>query len=299
MDSPDSAPLPGSATEPSRTPTHDGLELVGEHHRMASPRGRLVIVHGFGEHRGRYRRLVGELLGAGFECHLFDLRGHGDSGGRRGHVGRFADYLDDLARFAAQAGRHTEPGSTAPWVLFGHSLGGLIAADFVLRPDPPFAALGLSSPFFASPDSPPFARLIAAVARRLRPRLRLHVPFSPRALSHDPRVVEAYARDPRVLDTFSPAWLGEVTAAQRRVLARAGGIRLPVLILVGSADRVADPERSRAFFERLGSPDKTIRTYDGLFHEVLNELERGRVVADLLAWLERHALPEPGLSPAG
>ncbi len=299
MDTPDSAPLPGPAAEASRTPTRDGLELAGEHHLLPAPRARLVIVHGFGEHRGRYRRLAGELLAAGFECHLFDLRGHGDSGGRRGHVGHFADYRDDLARFTARAGRESEAASPAPWVLLGHSLGGLIAADYVLHAASPFSALALSSPFLASPDSPPLARWIAAVARRLLPGLRLHVPFPPAALSHDPRVVEAYARDPRVFDTFSPAWLGAVTAAQRRVYERAGEIRLPALVLLGSADRVADPERSRAVFRRLGSPDKTLRVYDGLFHEVLNELDRGPVVADLLAWLGRHALPGPGLSPAG
>ncbi len=289
MDTRDTASLPGPAAEQSRTPTRDGLELAGEHHRLATPRARLVIVHGFGEHRGRYRRLVGELLAARFECHLFDLRGHGDSGGRRGHVERFADYRDDLARFTARAARETEAEPTAPWLLLGHSLGGLIAADFVRQPGRPFAALALSSPFLRSPDTPLLARLIAAVARRLLPRLRFRVPFPPTALSHDPRVVEAYARDPRVLASFSPAWLGEVTAAQRRVFALAGEIRLPVLMLLGSADVVADPARSRAFFRRLGSPDKTLRVYDGLFHEVLNELDRAPVVADLLAWLGREA----------
>lgn len=298
METPDSAPPPARAPATSRTPTRDGLELVGEHHRLADPRARLVIVHGFGEHRGRYQRLVGELLAAGFECHLFDLRGHGDSGGRRGHVRRFADYRDDLARFAARAGRESEPRSTAPWVLLGHSLGGLIAADSVLHAPRTFSALALGSPFLASPDSPPLARLMAAVARRLLPGLRLHVPFPPSALSHDPRVVEAYARDPRVLDSFSPAWLGAVTAAQRRVYRRAGEIRLPALVLVGGADRIADPGRSLAFFRRLGSPDKTLHVYDGLFHEVLNELDRRPVVADLLAWLGRRAEAEPPLPPA-
>jgi alpha-beta hydrolase superfamily lysophospholipase len=294
--------MPGAdAPRPFRVATGDGLELAGESHLPAAAaplRAHLLLVHGFAEHRKRYRGLAGELAGAGYAVHLFDLRGHGESGGRRGHVERFADYRGDLARVAAAVlPAPDEAGAGPPAVLLGHSLGGLIALDAVLRRPEPFRGLALSSPFLASAFRlPPFVRAVAGATARLLPEADFPAALDPEGLSRDPEVVRRYREDPLVLRRLTAAWLGAVLDAQAEVFERAGEYRLPVLLLLGSADPIAEPARGRALFVRLGSPVKRLEVYDDYRHEVFNELGRERVVADLLDWLSRAA---PGPSGAG
>src|SRR5262245_53926721 len=115
----------------SRLRTVDGIELATEHHAVAEARGRIVIVHGYAEHKGRYRQLVETLVAAGYACHLLDLRGHGESEGQRGHVSGFEEYRSDLERFLYEV--RTQDAAASPLLLLGHSLGGLIALDFVLH----------------------------------------------------------------------------------------------------------------------------------------------------------------------
>lgn len=245
------------------------------------------MVHGFGEHRLRYRPLVDDLAAQGYECHTFDLRGHGRSSGARGHVDRFDDYLHDLARFAAQVAAAPADGPPLPLVLLGHSLGGLVALSAivhrVVEPD----ALALSSPFLRSAVGAPAAvEALVRLAGRVLPRLRIKAPIPPDELSHDPEVVAAYQADEHIVRSLTLSWLAEVLRAQREVLARAGEVTLPSLVLIGTADAIADPGRTREVYRRLGSADKTLRAYDGFRHEVLNEVERERVVADLVSWLD-------------
>lgn len=270
----------------------DGVELVGESRLPARPpRAHVLLVHGFAEHRGRYDILVEELTGAGFGVHRFDLRGHGESGGRRGHVERFAEYRRDLDR-VAEAVLPAGSGDRPPVLLLGHSLGGLIALDLVLAGPERFRGLALSSPFLgAAFRLPPFVRAFAGAAARLAPDADFAAGLDPEGLSRDPEVVRRYREDPRVLRRLSASWLRAVLDAQTAVLERAGELRLPVLLLLGSADPIADPERGRELFERLGSPAKRLEVYYGFRHEVLNELGRERVVADLLGWLTERAVP--------
>jgi len=276
------------APRPFRVATEDGLELAGESRfpRTASPRAHVLVVHGFAEHRGRYAVLAAELAAAGFAVHRFDLRGHGESGGRRGHVDRFAEYREDLDRVVEAV----LPGAGAadpPAFLLGHSLGGLIALDAILGRPEPFRGLALSSPFLAPAFRlPPFARAFAGAAALLAPAADFAAGLDPEGLSRDPEVVRRYREDPLVLRRLTAAWLGAVLDAQAAVLERAGELRLPVLLLLGSADPIADPARGRALFERLGgNPANRLEVYEGFSHEVFNELGRERVVADLLEWL--------------
>jgi alpha-beta hydrolase superfamily lysophospholipase len=265
--------------------TADGLRLVAEHHRPPRPRARIALVHGFAEHQGRYQVLVNELLAAGYACHTFDLRGHGESGGPRGHVSSFALYRDDLRLFLETV-TTAGTGSPVPTVLLAHSLGGLIALDFLLHRPAPVEALILSSPFLAPAFRLP--RPVTAAVRwssRLLPRLRIPAGLDPDQLSHDPAVVAAYRDDPLVFGSVTAGWLTAALETQQEVFRRAGEITLPSLFLIGDADAIADPRRTRCAFERLGSADKTLRTYGGFRHEVLNEVGRCQVVRELLAWL--------------
>jgi alpha-beta hydrolase superfamily lysophospholipase len=278
-----------------RTQTHDGLSLVVEHCEVAGARARLVLVHGYAEHRGRYRQLVEQLEARGIECHLFDLRGHGQSDGPRGHVSRFADYLDDLERVVATVQRD---GGKTPLLLLGHSLGSLIALCFVRAHPGTFEAMAVSSPFLGPAFPVPAARVMLARAASLTtPAINFESGLLPEWVSRDPEIVAAYAADPYVFSTTTPRWYTEVTAAQRELIAHADEITTPALLLVAGSDRIADHRLSVALFERLGTPAprKRLRTYPELYHEVFNELPaaRAEVTQDLFSWLEERLAPAP------
>lgn len=262
--------------------------LSVEHHELEAPRARIVIVHGYAEHRGRYAALTRELEQHGFECHCFDLRGHGTSEGSRAHVPRFRDYIDDLERVSAGVPRDL------PRFLLGHSLGGLIALSYARQHPATFDGLVASSPYLGPAfHVPKMQALGASVATLLLPAIQLRSPLDPGWVSRDPQVVDAYDDDPLVLSVTTPRWYTEVTAAQKTILESASEIRTPALILAGTDDRIADHRVTVQLFEHLGSDDKQLRLYEGLFHELFNELAEAReaVISDLLQWLEARIPP--------
>lgn len=271
--------------------THDGLTLAAWRYPAPGPkpRARVVLVHGYAEHTGRYAWLVGSLVAAGYECDVFDLRGHGRSTGARGHVARFADYLDDLERIIAR------PDAAQPLFGVGHSLGGLIALEYARVRPGTLAGLAVSSPFLAPAfEVTPLLEKLAAVVSRVAPRQAVKSNIDPGSLTHDVSVAEAYSNDPLVFDTATLGWWREVRRVQEDLLASAPDIRLPVLFLLGDADRVANWRRAADVFERLGSADKSLKVYAGFFHEVLNEVGRARVLQDLVEWLEGHSIRPSG-----
>lgn len=279
----DSPGAPAGRLRPFTLATSDGLDLIVESHapRSGAEAGRRVlVVHGFGEHHRRYGALADALAAAGHEVHLFDLRGHGESEGRRGHVDDFAEYRRDLLRVADRVAPE------GPLDLVAHSLGGLVALDASLDAPDRFASLALSDPFLATVSPLPFwARPVANLAARFFPDATFSAGIDPEGLSRDPEVVSTYAADPMIVRRVTGGWLLEVLAAQERVRSRAGEIRVPVLLLLGGADPIASGERSREVFARLGSERKRQVVYDGFRHEVFQEIGRERAVEELLAWL--------------
>ena len=273
----------------------DGLLLTRQAwHPEGEPAAVLAVVHGYGEHGGRYGGLAEDMTARGYAVHVYDLRGHGRSAGRRGHLGRFTDYLDDTAVFLTAVGDE-QPGR--PLYLLGHSLGGLIATAYVEdRPVDALDGLILSSPFLRlGMPVPPLklgaARLLSIVA----PAMNVGNTIDPTALSHDREVVRVYDTDPLNHHLATARWAAEVLAAQSAALSAAGGIRLPFLLLYGGADAVADPQAARELFARVASADKTAQGYEGYFHEIFNETGRAAVFADLATWLEARA-PAGGAS---
>jgi len=273
----------------------DGLLLTRQAWRPeGAPAAVLAVVHGYGEHGGRYRGLAEAMVARGYALHVYDLRGHGRSSGRRGHLGRFTDYLDDTAVYL-DAVRREQPGR--PLYLLGHSLGGLICTAYVEdRPADSLAGLILSSPFLRlGMPVPPLklgaARLLSIVA----PAVNVGNTVDAAALSHDQEVVSAYGTDPLNHHVATARWAAEVVAAQSAALSAAGSIRLPLLLLFGDADTVADPQASRELFERVASSGKTVHCYEDFYHEIFNEAGRAEVFADLAAWLEAHT-PAGGAS---
>jgi alpha-beta hydrolase superfamily lysophospholipase len=248
----------------------------------------LAVVHGYGEHSARYHLLAGEVVPRGLAVYTFDLRGHGRSGGRRGHIRGFSDYLDDVALFLA-AVRREQP--QVPLFLTGHSLGGLIAARCA-EVDAGLSAAGvagliLSSPFLRVrlPVSP--LKLAAArVLSRVAPAVDIGNPLRVEDLSHDPEVLAGTSADTLNHRVATARWAVETLSAQGAALVEAGRLRLPLLLLYAGDDRIADPGASEELFAAAASADKTAHRYDGLFHEIFNEVGREQVAADLAAWVD-------------
>jgi alpha-beta hydrolase superfamily lysophospholipase len=252
-------------------------------------RGAVVIVHGLGEHSGRYEELAAHLGAQGLGVFTFDGRGHGRSEGARGAIPHEGAPLDDLASVFAIAARHASArGDSQPPLLLGHSLGATIAAAAVARGLVAPRGLIISSPALALRLSGP-ERALAAATLRLAPDRQFPNRLPVDRLSHDPAVAAAYRADPLVHDRITPRMLAFIRSAGAAVLGDAPRIGVPTLLLVAGSDALVDPAGSRLLAERLPPAHATVRWYDELEHEVFNEAPelRGQVLADLDAWLER------------
>ncbi len=264
-----------------------GVQGANLYYQGWLPEGRsvavLLIVHGLAEHSGRYGNVVNYFVPRGYAVYGIDHPGHGHSDGPRAYVERFQDFLDPLKVFLGRI-RDWQP--ETPIFLVGHSLGGLISAAYLLdQPDEPAGAI-LSAPSVKMPGSVSTLTLLAGkVLSALLPRLGL-VRLEAEGVSRDPAVVRAYRSDPLVFTGKITARLGtELLKTMDRVLAEARKIRLPLLILQGAADKLVDPQGAQVLFDRVGSADKTIKVYEGLYHEVFNEPEHDRVLGDVEKWL--------------
>jgi acylglycerol lipase len=262
------------------------------------PTGVLLVSHGLGEHSGRYRPVADALVPDGWAVYALDHRGHGRSGGARAHLDDYADWLADLdtvRRFVAD--RH--PG--LPVFLLGHSLGGQIALAYALDHPADLAGLVLSAPALADHSVPAWSVPVLTAVGRFAPRLR-PAGIDTTKVSKDPAVVAAYQADPWV--HHGNPTLGLATAVYGQfgpLVERARGLALPLLLQHGTADVLADPEGSRTLAAASGSPDQTVHFYDGLWHEIYNEPERDRPLADLRGWLAAHrdAVPSGENGPSG
>lgn len=273
-----------------------GPRIHWQAHRVSGSRAAVAIVHGYGEHAGRYLELVQALGNGGFDCFLLDLRGHGLSEGPRGHVDRFEDYLFDLDRLVEKA-----RGASERLFLFGHSLGGLILLRYLQEGGEADGAI-VSAPYLKLAFEPPaWKRKAATILERFFPRLPIPSGLRPEMLTRDPeRRAEAEA-DPLYFTSTTAGWFAQANRAQREVLARAGAIRLPILGLLPLADSIADPRATEAFWAELGSQDRELVRFEESYHEVLNEVPplRQRALACirdfLAARLDARAAEEPGI----
>lgn len=255
---------------------------------VASPRGAVIVAHGLGEHSGRYEELAQDLTRAGLSTYALDHRGHGRSEGRRGHVRRFANYVQDLEKFRRRATGAVGP--DVPVFFLGHSLGGLILIRYLQEyPAVPAAGAVISAPLLGlAVDVPRWKERLARFLSYAIPALPMSTRLPPEYLSHDRQVVEAYKRDTLVHDRITPRAYVEVQRAIDIAFQRAPRLAPAVLLLVPSADKLVRPDLMQRFASAVG-PRRRVRveTYAGFYHEVLNEKARSRVVADVLGWIER------------
>ena len=242
----------------------------------------VVLAHGLAEHGGRYGALVERLVARGHRVYAPDHRGHGRSEGARAYVERFDWLVEDLDRVFVRA----RAAHAAPATLIGHSMGGAVAFAYALRHPANVARLVLSAPLLATDPSPPRVRLAAArLLSRVAPRVgALKLPAD--TVSRDPAVVRAYEGDPLVYrGAISARTLVELVDATSRFAAGAAGLRTRVLILHGTGDALVPLRHCAPVYERIDPRLRTLRTYDGLYHELFNEPERAAIYAEVEAWL--------------
>jgi alpha-beta hydrolase superfamily lysophospholipase len=246
------------------------------------PRAVVLLVHGLGEHAGRYDPLALLLNRWGFQVRGYDQYGHGRSGGVRGTLPQRHRLIDDLADLV-ESTRARAP--DVPLVLLGHSLGGLVAAGLVARAIVPVDGLVLSSPALAMRLNP-VQKLLMAIVPRVAPNLSVSNGVDPNYLSHDANVVQAYRSDPLVHDRISGRLARFLTDEAELVRNCAAGWVVPTLLLYAGKDRMVDPKGSQAFAAAAPPQMVSAHCFDRLYHEVFNEPGSQRVFTPLQQWLD-------------
>lgn len=263
-----------------------GIELYYQSWRPESePPAVVALVHGVGEHSGRYGNVVAPLVDDGYAAYGYDLRGHGVSPGPRVHVDRWAEYRDDLSAFLSLVAKQV-PGR--PLVVYGHSLGALVVLDYLLQGQQGLSgAIVSGSPIEPAGVTKAYLVAAARVLSGVLPRFSVDLRLDTAALSRDLEVVKAYRADPLVTSRATMRWGTESLDAVRRIKEGMSRIDVPLLVLHGEADGLNRAEGARELYEAVRSPDKTLRIYPGGYHEPHNDIGHEQVVADVREWLAR------------
>ena len=268
---------------------HDFLEVAERRlHRIriGADRGwaRLAIAHGYGDHAGRYLDFMNWMAGRGVSCQAIDFHGQGTSSGRHGAISRWEDYVDDLGAICAKS---AWDGDDTPLFVLGHSHGGLVVLAAGIGGKLNCAGVILSAPFLAIGMNVPWWRLaVARVGSVIAPSIRVRTGVGGLALSRDETKVAETRADPLCTGVGTPRWFVSMRRVQAEVCARAGEFRIPLLMLVAGADSVADSAASIDFFRRAGSNVKTLKEYPEHRHELLREIGREAIFAEIRGWME-------------
>jgi lysophospholipase len=249
----------------------------------APARAVIVLVHGLGEHSGRYDHVVARLVGEGYAVHTADHRGHGRSDGPRALIEDMDNVVADINTLVDRAvGAQPD----VPVFMLGHSMGGLIAVRYALAHQERLAGLILSAALAQLDAVPKPLELVGRALSVIAPRAPL-IAIDSALVSRDASVVEAYRSDPLVHHGKVPARTAvQLADTVKRFPGTVGAITVPTLILYGTADGLCSPAGSVMLGERIGAADKTVTAYEGLFHEILNEPEREAVLEDIVGWLD-------------
>jgi alpha-beta hydrolase superfamily lysophospholipase len=266
----------------------DGLSLFWKAWLpQGTPKAALHIIHGYAEHIDRYQTVVDELVPAGYALFGTDHRGHGRSDGKRGHVNSFQEFLEDEKLFRTEVVKRKFP--EIPYFILGHSMGSLIAMNFVEQFPGDTKGLVLSGTG-SGPGTEISSVLVflTKILSKLLPGIPVKSPLPPEFISRDPEIVEAYKDDPLVYDVITPRLAEQMNTYTTIGADNAGKITIPTLIQYGSIDTSFSGQER--LYDLIGAADKTINRYEGLKHEVYNELpaDRARVLNDLHEWLDAH-----------
>jgi acylglycerol lipase len=245
-------------------------------------RGVVVVIPGFNSHSGYYSWVAEQLVASGLAVYALDLRGRGKSDGERFYVQKFSDYEADVATLVGQA-KAREPG--LPVFMLGHSAGGVVACLYALDHQAELSGLICES-FAHEVPAPDFALAVLKGLSHVAPHAHV-LKLKNEDFSRDPKVVEAMNNDPLIAHEVQPTQtVAELVRADERLKKEFPLITLPVLIIHGTADKAAKPSGSQHFHDNAGSPDKTLKLYQGYFHDPLNDVGKEEVMADLQGWIE-------------
>lgn len=273
------------------TTSQDGLKLVGREWKPdGKPRGAVCLVHGIGEHTGRYPHVAAAFDREGYAMLGFDLRGHGLSEGPRGYTPGYDVFLEDID-VALREVRARFP--STPVFLFGHSLGGNLVLYYAIRRQPALAGVVASSPQLRLAFQPPASKtVLGRLLFNLWPSFTMTSGLDQAALSHDPAVVQAYAQDPLVHDKLTPRLGIGLIDVGLWLLDHASELSLPLLIYCGSEDHLVSAEACREFAAKVKG-DCTLKIWDGLYHETHNEPQKADVLNMVTQWLKAHTPAGP------
>jgi len=257
------------------------VAIFARKNTTSSARAVIVIVHGLCEHSGRYDHVTDYFVHRGYNVYRFDHRGHGKSGGDRGYVEDYMDYIKDTNSIVIRA---REENPTLPIFMLGHSMGGFITATYGIT-----YPTGLAGQIFSGA-----AVILLPLFKDLENFDYQAAARNPIAntladlISRDKNVVEAYKNDPLVLKEFTTKLMGEVfIRGAKDLMAKMANYRYPCLILHGGGDAIVTPEAAKFLYEHISSKDKELSIYDGLYHEIMNEPEREKVLADIDRWVKQ------------
>jgi alpha-beta hydrolase superfamily lysophospholipase len=249
------------------------------------PKAIILLVHGIAEHSGRYRHVAERLTQNGYAIYALDHRGHGQSEGVRAHFGSMDQPVADLEQYYQQV-KIANP--DAKIFVYGHSMGSLISLLFVLKYQSELAGwICTGSTLHLDKLAPAPLLAFGKLARHIAPKFHL-LPLDAQGISRDPAIVAAYNNDPLV--ERKPTRINiavSLTVASQQARERLAELTLPILILHGGADTITPPSGSSYLYEHAGSADKTLKIYEGLYHEVHNEPEKEQVLDDIAEWLDK------------
>lgn len=269
----------------------DGTALNPHDWSIPEPKAMVAFIHGYAEHGGRYAHLAERFNARGIGLYGTDLRGHGRSAGVRGYVDRFEDYFADVEAIMRGAESRS---AGAPVFLFAHSMGGLIALDWLQRSDRSERIRGavISSPFLGVAVEVGAAKAFAGrIADRWLPKLALATGLSGRDCCRDPEIADRYDNDPLIFGNATARWFSEIKRAMGRVGEAADRIRLPMLLLYAGDDRLVSADVTDRFAKGLLGPDQESERLAGLYHEIINEPPetRHRIMDRMIDWILAHA----------
>jgi alpha-beta hydrolase superfamily lysophospholipase len=262
----------------------DGLKLYARRWMPEeAPRALVCLVHGHGEHSGRYQHVAQAFVAHGYGLMGFDLRGHGNSEGQRGHTPTYEHLMDDLAAFL-QSMHQEYP--NLPIFLYGHSMGGNLVINYVLRMPHTLRGLIATGPWLKLAFEPPASKLaLGKMMDSISPAFMQPSGLETSALARDSEVVRQYVYDTLVHDKISVRMFYGMYHAGLWALDRADGLNLPTLLMHGSEDRLTSCSASRAFVSGAPAEKMTFREWDGFYHEIHNEPEKEQVIATMINWL--------------